>query len=318
MRRPARHLSTFLAMVLAVGLALAPGLAFARAGGLSSFGSRGTRSFSAPPMTNTSPYTAAPLQRSLTPAPSYAPNQASPAFGGGGGGAFGRSSFTSGLMGGLLGAGIGGLLFGGGMFHGGMGFGGFFGLLLQLFLLVMLGRFLWRMFTTRQVAGRQPAMAGAARMPTPGLFQRAAQPGGGGQAGRPIQISQADFQAFGQLLQSIQAAWSAHDLNALRNLASPEMASYFSEQLSEQTSRGVRNIVSDVRLDQGDLSEAWAENGREYATVAMRFSMVDVTRDAAGHVVDGHPGERISATEIWTFLRAPGGHWILSAIQQAR
>ena len=317
MRRPARRFSVFLAMVLAVGLAMAPGLAFARAGGISSFGSRGMRSYSAPPMTNTSPYTAAPLQRSLTPPPSYAPSQGSRAFGGGG--SFGRSSFTSGLMGGLLGAGIGGLLFGGGMFHGGMGFGGFFGLLLQLFLLVMLGRFLWRMFTTRQVAGRQPAMAGAARMPAPGPFQRTIQANnGGGQVARPIQISQADFQAFGQLLQSIQAAWSAHDLNALRNLASPEMTSYFSEQLSEQTSRGVRNIVTDVRLDQGDLSEAWAEPGREYATVAMRFSMVDVTRDPAGRVVDGHPGERISATEVWTFLRAPGGRWILSAIQQAR
>ena len=67
---------------------------------------------------------------------------------------------------------------------------------------------------------------------------------------------------------------------------------------------------------QGDLSEAWAEKGREYATVAMRFSMVDVTRDAAGRIVDGHPTEHVQAIEIWTFLRSPGGRWLLSAIQQ--
>jgi len=90
------------------------------------------------------------------------------------------------------------------------------------------------------------------------------------------------------------------------------------EQLAAQASRGVRNEVSAVHLDQGDLAEAWSEGGREYATVAMRFSMVDVTRDAAGRIVEGDPNVRTQATELWTFLRAPGGRWILSAIQQAR
>ena len=101
-------------------------------------------------------------------------------------------------------------------------------------------------------------------------------------------------------------------------MVTPEMLSYFNEQLSEQASRGVRNVVSDVRLQSGDLAQAWAEQGREYATVAMRFSMTDVTRDVAGRVVDGSPTEHITATEIWTFVRSQGGHWILSAIQQAR
>ena len=46
----------------------------------------------------------------------------------------------SGLMGGLIGAGIGGLLFGHGMFFGGsLGFGGFLGFLLQIFLIVHAG-----------------------------------------------------------------------------------------------------------------------------------------------------------------------------------
>ncbi|HYZ61478.1 MAG TPA: TIM44-like domain-containing protein, partial [Acetobacteraceae bacterium] len=50
----------------------------------------------------------------------------------------------------------------------------------------------------------------------------------------------------------------------------------------------------------------------------MRFSMVDVTRDSAGRIVDGDPNERTMATELWTFVRTPGGRWLLSAIQQAR
>jgi predicted lipid-binding transport protein (Tim44 family) len=231
----------------------------------------------------------------------------------------GRSPFMSGLMGGLIGAGIGGLLFGGGFFGHGLGFGGFLGFLVQIFLIVTLGRFLWRMFA----GGRSPALASG-----PGLFARGGMPGtmggmmGGGAAPRrpgppPITVTPADFQEFEQLLKATQAAWSSRDLNALSAMATPEMVSYFSEQLSGHASRGVINTVSDVRLESGDLAQAWAEGDREYATVAMRFSMIDVTRDGMGRVVDGSLNERVMVTEVWTFVRVRGGHWILSAIQQA-
>jgi predicted lipid-binding transport protein (Tim44 family) len=222
----------------------------------------------------------------------------------------------SGLMGGLIGAGIGGLLFGHGFMGGGLGGFGFLGLLLQIFLVVWIGRLLFRWF----MGGRSPAMAGGPNifarggMPGPGPMQGGSGPGGP----PPIAISPEDYRQFEQLLQGVQAAWSAHDLNGLRAMATPEMVSYFAEQLSEQVSRGVRNSVTDVNLVSGDLAQAWTEQGREYATVAMRFSMIDVTRDTTGRVVDGSPNEHVTATEIWTFVRSRGGHWILSAIQQAR
>lgn len=312
MRRPA----FVAALLLALAVALAPGLGFARAGYGSSFGSRGGRTYMAPPGTATAPY-AAPFQRSLTPqAAPYAPGPYAPGYGGGG---FGRSPFMSGLLGGLVGAGIGGLLFGRGLFGGITGFGGFLGLLLQIFLIVLLVRWL-----LRSVFARNPAMAGPGG--PGGMFARGQAPGpragamagAGGAPQRAIAVTQTDYLAFEQLLKMVQAAWSSHDIATLRQIASPEMASYFAEQMGEQTSQGVRNTVSDVRLLQGDLSEAWAEPGREYATVAMRFSMIDETRDAAGRIVDGSPTEHVQATEVWTFLRAPGGRWILSAIQQTR
>jgi predicted lipid-binding transport protein (Tim44 family) len=306
--------SSNLVTALAVAaLALAPSLADARAGSGSSFGSRGGRTYSAPPVTNTAPYTASPMERSMTPrsAPGYgnpglnAPYQAPYS---------GRSAFTSGLLGGLLGAGLGGLLMGHGLFGGG-GFG-FIGFLLQLVLLYFLARWLFRMFT------RRPAFAGAGGL---GSFARMGQPaagpmsaGGGGAPARPVNITPADFNAFEQLLKEVQAAWSAQDLRRLQQIATPEMVSYFGEQLAEQNSRGVRNMVTDVHLEQGDLAEAWSEGNREYATVAMRFSMNDVTRDSAGRVVDGDPNLRTMATELWTFVRSPGGRWLVSAIQQTR
>jgi predicted lipid-binding transport protein (Tim44 family) len=277
-------------------------------------GSRGSMTYSAPPTTRTAPYSSQPMQQSLTPRQ----QSASPGFGSPG--YQPRSSFTSGLMGGLIGAGIGGLLFGHGFWGGGLGFGGFLGFLLQIFLLVMVGRFLLRMF----LRNRQTATAGG-----PSIFARGGTNGvgpmpgggpfgGGGANPPPIQIGPDDYQQFEQLLQGVQAAWSQQDLNGLRAMTTPEMVSYFSEQLSDQASRGVRNTVTDVQLVSGDLSQAWAEQGREYATVAMRFSMIDVTRDGAGRIVDGSPTEHLTATEIWTFVRASGGHWVLSAIQQTQ
>jgi predicted lipid-binding transport protein (Tim44 family) len=263
------------------------------------------------PSTSTAPYGAQPMQRSFTPSassPGY--GYGSPAYGYGT-----RSSFTSGLVGGLAGAGLLGLLMGHGIWGGMMGFGGFLGFLLQILLLLLLVRFLVRLFRSPS-----PIFAGAG----PGMFARAGpaslgQTGAGGDAAQPpIALGPPDYRAFEQLLQDIQAAWSAHDVNALGALVTPEMLSYFAEELAEQTSRGVRNEVTDVRLLQGDLAQSWTEHGRDYATVAMRFSMIDVTRDSFGRIVEGSPTERVSATELWTFVRSPGERWILSAIQQAR
>ncbi len=235
-----------------------------------------------------------------------------PAFGG-------RSAFGSGLLGGLLGVGLGSMLFGGGMFGGGGGMGGmgFLGLLLQAALLFFGVRWLIRKFVNRQ-----PAMAGGPsfpRMQQPVNMATGNTAMGGSRPTTPsVQIGKQDYEAFDRTLQAVQAAWSNQDMNALRALSTPEMVSYFGEQLTEQASRGVRNTVTHVKLEQGDLSETWSEGSREYATVAMRFSALDVTRDSAGRVVDGDIALRTMATELWTFVRAPGGQWLLSGIQQAR
>ena len=306
-----RRASLMFAAIAALSLTLAPGLADARAGFGRSFGSRGGMTWSAPPSTSTAPFGAQPMQRSITP------NASSPAYGAGSP-AYGygtRSGFTSGLVGGLIGAGLAGLLLGHGFWGGTMGFGGFLGFLLQILLLVLLVRFLVRLFR-----GPSPSFAGAG----PGMFAGAGRPTGLGLAGAgghatqsPTALGPSDYRAFEQSLQDIQAAWSAHDFKALSAMVTREMLNYFAEQLAEQTSRGVRNEVRDVRLLQGDLAQAWAEPGRDYATLAMRFSMIDVTRDSFGRIVEGSPTEQVTATELWTFVRSPGGRWILSGIQQA-
>ncbi len=74
--------------------------------------------------------------------------------------------------------------------------------------------------------------------------------------------------------------------------------------------------MSEPKLLQGDLAEAWREGSAEYATVAMRFEIVEVYLEtASGRVVSGNRTAPTEATEIWTFRRDMRGPWILSAIQ---
>jgi predicted lipid-binding transport protein (Tim44 family) len=95
------------------------------------------------------------------------------------------------------------------------------------------------------------------------------------------------------------------------------MAGYMQEELSDNLARGVVNKVSNVRLLQGDLSEAWREGNADYATVAMRYALTDVMLDkTTNRVVEGDPSATQEATEIWTFRRDQGGSWKVSAIQQ--
>jgi hypothetical protein len=116
------------------------------------------------------------------------------------------------------------------------------------------------------------------------------------------------------LLTDIQAAYSDEDLNALRAKVTPEMLSYFSDQLAENASRGLVNKVTGVKLEQGDLAEAWNEGNVEYATVAMRFRSTTrwwIVQLVVPLKVNPWRGDR-----TLTFIRARNGGWLLSGLQQ--
>lgn len=304
----ARHRFLFVLLAIVTSLVLVTADAHARAGGGFSAGSRGMRTFSAPPVTRTAPNTAAPIQRSATQP--------------GGTGTFGQPAgrpgfFGGGLFGGLaagfLGAGLFGLLFGHGFFGGMAGFASLLGLLLQIVVIVFIARLLLAWWQRRDA----PASAYAAAHPATGhsFSGLGGISGTGAPSGEPLAIGKSDYDAFERLLGEVQSAYSNEDIAALRAKVTPEMLSYFSEQLAGNASRGLVNKISNVRLEQGDLAEAWREGAVDYATVAMRFSLTDSMVDrASGRTVEG--GAEGDVTELWTFMRARGD-WLLSAIQQS-
>jgi predicted lipid-binding transport protein (Tim44 family) len=294
-------------LALLTALILIAAAADARPGGGMSFGSRGMRSFSTPPATTTAPTGASPLQRTMAQ-----PGAASPGLFGG----LNRPGLFGGLLGGFFGAGLLGLLFGYGLFGGMGGIGSVFGLVLQLLLVLLAARLIWAWWQRRSTPAYAggPMLRGLSGDHGPGGHGSAA-----GMAGGSIAIGQADYGAFERLLGEIETAYGAEDLDALRRSATPEMVSYFADDLARNASRGVVNRISDVKLLQGDLAEAWREGDVEYATVAMRYALKDTyVERASGQVVEGDPLRPTEAVELWTFRRDHGGAWLLSAIQQTR
>ncbi len=315
----AKTATAALAIVLAFS---APMELSAKPGGGSSSGSRGTRTYSAPAATPTAPRPAAPMERTSTPAPS-SPSAATPS------GAMGaapvaapaisKPRFGTGMMAGLLGAGLLGAVLGHGFAGGLGGIMSFIGMALQLALLAGIIMLAVRWFRSRST----PAIA------TPNNMRREAanlsntMSNSGSSApprpetNRPVQIGPADFATFEKLLNDIQTSYSAENMNAIRAVTTPEMASYFIDELAENARKGWVNRISDVKLLQGDLSESWGEPGVDYATVAMRFALTDVMLErATDKLVASYSNGQQEATELWTFVRQTAGSWKLSAIQQ--
>src|SRR6202021_2048827 len=157
----ARGIVQTIAVVLSLALPvmLAVSSADARVGGGLSSGSRGARTFSAPPSTSTAPGTAQPFNRTLT-------QPGSPGIGSATGGGFFNSpgrGMLGGFAAGFLGAGLLGMLFGGGMFGGLGGMSSMLGLILQIGLIVIVVRMAMSWWQRRHATA--PAYAGVATGP---------------------------------------------------------------------------------------------------------------------------------------------------------
>lgn len=318
------------AILLCAMIGMGPSLAEARAGGSYSLGGSGT--FTSQGSRGAQSYSfngPAPLQRSVTPQTSpNAPYGAQTGYGYGGYGYGYGHPFLTGLFGGFFGSWLGGML----LPHWGMGWGlgGMVGSVFSWLLFLGAVWFLFRLFVGRGTGIPYAAMPYGT--PSYGASPYAGPSGFGGLSGMfpavgaprfaTIGVNASDYQAFEEILKNVQTAWSRGDLGALRRYVTPEMLSYFSEQLAENQSQGVINHVDDVELLKGEVREAWDEGHLHYATALMHWRARDYTVSSEGKpgtgeiVLRGDPQHASEASEMWAFACSPGGHWLLSAIQQ--
>jgi predicted lipid-binding transport protein (Tim44 family) len=306
---------TVLAFSIAATLAGAP--ADARRGG--SFGSRGSHTYYSPSATRLSPGYTAPVSRSMTDRPTYGSSQYAPSYAP-------RSAplsrpglfhgFGGGLLTGLVAGGLIGHFFGHG-YGGGWGGSAGGGLLATLFQIALIGGGIW--LVMRLFRGRSQAPDAMQTAYQPSAFASAPAYAPSSQ-GDDIALSPSDQEAFERLLLQLQDAFSKEDYGRLREITTPEIMSYLAEELSDNATHGRRNDVSATRLLDGEVSEAWSEDNRDYATIAMRYESVDVMRDrTTGTILAGSALTPTETTEIWTFVRPTGsyGAWKVSAIQDA-
>jgi len=296
--------------VLGAGAMVTADFAEARSGRGGSSGSRGSKTFESGPATNTAPRAAQPVQNSISK-PGAAANTATQASRGG-------SMMRNLLLGGLLGAGLAT------MFGMGGGMAAVLGFLLQGLLIAGLV-FLVISFFRRRSAANQPALAqatagGTAQARDQQNAYRATAAGVGASL-PPVNIAGDDFNAFERLLKEVQLGYANNDINALGQRVTPEMLSNFARELDENKRRGVSNDLSEPKLLQGDLAESWREGNSEYASVDMRYELIDALVDQkTGRVIEGSTTEPQQVVERWTFWRPAGAgadKWELSAIQQA-
>jgi len=278
--------------IMAIGMAVsltAVDLAEARRASGGGFGSRGTRTYSAPATTNTAPAAPTGINRSMTP--NTQQNATTPQNG------FGQQAAQQprrGLFGGMFGGLLGGLALGGliGMFMG-TGFGGMagmLGMLLQIALIGGLAMLAFRWFARRQQTAGGPAggmntgfgqprnaydapsqNTSGFQIPKIGSLGGGQGGFGGGHNAAPRQagpetdeigITNRDLDQFEKLLTNVQSAYGDEDYAKLRGLTTPEAMSYLAEELGENATNGVKNEVKDVKLLQGDLAEPGAKTAR--------------------------------------------------------
>lgn len=306
--------------LLAVSVLALSAPADARRGG--SFGSRGSRTYMAPRSTQITPGYVPGVSRSMTAPSAYGAQRYQPSFQSPGGVNRPRFGFGSGLLAGVVTGGLLGNLFGhgGGGYGAGYGGGGGGGMLALLIQLAIIGGIAWfalRLFRGSRQGGAvsQPFVPSVQSFAPPSNF--AADPVG---MGSDISIDAADQRAFETLLVDLQDAFGREDYAKLRAITTPEIMSYLAEELSDNATHGRRNAVSDTRLIDAEVSEAWREGDTDYATIAMRYESIDVMRDrTSGAVLSGDASRPTLATEVWTFTRpsGPWAAWKVSAIQEA-
>ena len=112
----------------------------------------------------------------------------------------------------------------------------------------------------------------------------------------------------------ILSAFAAGDATALKPLLAPEVMQQFGSAISDRLRRKETLKTTLVGIIGLDLLDA--EMKGPDARIKLKFAsqQVNVTQDSEGRIVDGHPNEVATITDVWTFSRpvtARDPNWVL-------
>jgi predicted lipid-binding transport protein (Tim44 family) len=303
----------------------------ARAGRGRSFGSRGSRTFSAPKQ-STAPKTAQPAKPSTsptTPPPGAMARPTQPTS------SFWRS-FGGGLAGGLVGGLLFRSLFGGPPAHAASGATGGWNIgLLDILILAGIAYMIYAFIRKRRqeaAVAEGPALQSSVDEPgyqpgyqQPAYYEMQPESDQALEEGlRHIKQMDPSFDETrfpDQVLDfffRVQGAWANRDLSPMKRELTDEIHRLLQEDADRLRAEGVINRLENIAVRSVDITEAWQEQGSDYITVRVYANLLDyMVNDKTGEVVSGSKTEPVKFEEYWTFTRPVGSNdWQLAAINQ--
>lgn len=103
--------------------------------------------------------------------------------------------------------------------------------------------------------------------------------------------------------QMVVDSFAQGDTATLRPLLSDEVYDNFVNAIRQRQAAGETLETRIDRIKDADVTEARLDGRTAFVTVKFVSDQVNVTRDAAGAVLDGDPNVAVEVTDIWTFAR---------------
>ena len=109
-------------------------------------------------------------------------------------------------------------------------------------------------------------------------------------------------------------AFAAGDKQTLRPLLADDVYAAFAKSIDDRVAAGHVLETQISSVEEPDLKSVSLKGWFAHVTVRFTSHQINVTRDAAGTVIDGNTDETVEVTDIWTFardVRAPDPNWAL-------
>lgn len=101
----------------------------------------------------------------------------------------------------------------------------------------------------------------------------------------------------------IVTAYASGDRKTLKMLLDKDVYDSFEAAIAEREAAGNKVEFTFVGLSNIEFTEAELERRNAVVTLRIDAEVVSVTRDGAGEVVEGTPGQVVAIADEWTFLR---------------
>ncbi|MGQ0664936.1 MAG: Tim44/TimA family putative adaptor protein [Pseudomonadota bacterium] len=166
----------------------------------------------------------------------------------------------------------------------------------------------WRARPPEALPGRGEISNSVTRLPDPGAPPAAGEPSLEAVLTQ-IKVADSSFdpRSFASgaraAFEIVVAAFAQGDTTALRPLLSDEVYDNFAGEIGQRQQAKRTLETSLVGIRSAEIVDARMDGRTAVVTVKFVSDQVNVTRDAAGEVVEGDPNHVTAVTDVWTFAR---------------